>query len=237
MPTQIEKLQAHTAHLLDAFIQLRERYALLEPMLFSEVVTKKRGTGQQARGFQILKNSLFLSCSQDVAKLTLDDDERTPSLVNLVRVLADDVLRAELREQFSVWKIPCIEEETEPEIVEALRRMELREEAERREQFDNLYCEATMLWAKLSMSSVIKGFQTIRDKVSAHTEVRFVADKYQFVDVGTLGIKWKDLRTTIGEMQRLIELMGLLIRNTGFAWGMLDSQLSKASQGFWRFPS
>jgi len=237
MPTQMEKLQAHAAHLLDAFIQLRERYALLEPMLFSEVVSKERGSGKQARGFRILKHSLFLSCSQDIAKLTLDDDERTPSLANLVRALSDDALRAELKETFAVWKIPLVEEETEPEIVEALRRMELREEAQRGDQFDALYCEATALWAKLSTSSTIKGFRTIRDKVSAHTEVRFIVDKYQFVDIGTLGIKWGDLRSIIDEMQRLVELVGLLIRNAGFAWDMLDGQLSKASEGFWATPN
>lgn len=237
MPTQIEKLQAHASHLLDAFIQLRERYALLEPMLFSKLVTKERGSDKQARGFQILKHSLFLSCSQDIAKLTLDDDERTPSLANLVRALSDDAVRAEFRETFSVWKIPSVEEETEPEIVEALHRMELREEAQRREQFDVLFCEVTVLWAKLSTSPIIKGFRTIRDKVSAHTEVRFIADKYQFVDIGALDIKWGDLRSIIGEMQRLVELMGLLIRNAGFAWDMLDSQLSRASNEFWATPN
>ena len=236
MPTRIEKLQAHAAHLLDAFIQLRERYALLEPMLFSKLVTKERGSGKQARGFQILKHSLFLSCSQDIAKLTLDDDERTPSLANLVRALSDDAIRAELRETFSVWKIPLVEEVTEPEIAEALNRMELGEEAQRREQFDALFCEVTVLWAKLSTSPTIKGFRIIRDKVSAHTEVRFIADKYQFVDIGTLGINWGDLRSIIDEMQKLVELMGLLVRNAGFAWDMLDSQLSRASDEFWATP-
>ena len=59
MPTQIEKLQASANHLLDAFIELREKYALLEPMLISEMVQKERGSGRQARGFEILKYSLF----------------------------------------------------------------------------------------------------------------------------------------------------------------------------------
>lgn len=233
MPTQIEKLQAHAAHLLDAFIQLRERYALLEPMLFDEAVTKERGSGQQARGFRILKHSLFLSCSQYIAKLSLDDDQRTPSLSNLVRSLSDEAICAELKKTFTAWEVPLAEEAKEPEIVEALRRMALREEAERQEQFDSLHGEAMELWSKLSTSDVIKGFQTIRDKVSAHTEVHFVADKYQFVDIVTLGIKWGDLRSTINEMQRLVELMGMLIRNSGFAWEMLDGQLSKAGQEFW----
>jgi hypothetical protein len=233
MPTQIEKLQAHAAHLLDAFIQLRERYALLEPMLFNDEVTKERGSGEQARGFRILKHSLFLSCSQDIAKLSLDEDPRTPSLKNLVRALSDETLCAELKKKFTSWKVPLAEEEKEPEIIEALRRMALREEAERQEQFDGLYSEAMELWSKLCTSDVIKGFRTIRDKVSAHTEVHFVADKYQFVDIGTLGIKWGDLRSIINEMQRLVELMGMLIRNSGFAWEMLDDQLSKAGQEFW----
>lgn len=147
MPTQIEKLQAHAAHLLDAFIQLRERYALLEPMLFDEAVTKERGSGQQARGFRILKHSLFLSCSQDIAKLSLDDDQRTPSLSNLVRSLSDEAICAELKKTFTAWEVPLAEEAKEPEIVEALRRMALREEAERQEQFDSLHGEAMELWS------------------------------------------------------------------------------------------
>jgi hypothetical protein len=236
MPTQIEKLQAHAAYLLDAFIQLRERYALLEPMLFSEVVARERGAGLQARGFRVLQNSLFLSCSQDIAKLTLDMDDRTPSLANLICALTDERIREKLREQFASWKIPPIEEAVDPEIAEALRRMELREEAERQEQFDNLYCEVTMLWAKLSTSAIVKAYRTIRDKLSAHIEVRLIADKYQFTDVGSLGLKWGDFRKTIDEMQRLVEITGLLIRNAGFAWDMLDEQLSEASNGFWGLP-
>jgi hypothetical protein len=143
------------------------------------------------------------------------------------------VIRKELRERVAIWKIPYIDEQTEPEIVQALRRIELREEAEKLEQFEKLYCEAMALWAELSTSKTVKAFLIVRDKVSAHTEVRFVADKYQFVDIGTLGIKWGDLRSTIDRMQRLVELMGLLVRNASFAWDMLDEQLSMASKGFW----
>jgi len=66
--------------------------------------------------------------------------------------------------------------------------------------------------------------------------VRFVADKYQLVDIGTLGIKWGDLRRNIETMQRLVELLGLIVRNAGFAWDSLDAQLSNASTGFWIHP-
>ena len=237
MPTQIEKIQAHSSHLLDTFIRLRERYALVEPLLFDEYVVQRWGSGRRARGFKILKNSLFLSCAQDIAKLTVDDDDRTPSLSNLIRALADDSLRAELKAQYASWKSPFVEEERDPLILEVIRQWELREKAERLEQFDVLYFEATHLWEKLSTSELIKGFRIIRDKVTAHTEVRWVVDKYQFVDVGALGIKWRDLHAVIGDMQRLVELLGLLIRCAGFAWEALDTQLEKAARDFWSNPS
>ena len=233
MPTPTEKLEAHASHLLDAFIQLRERYAILDPMLFDKTVVEANGSGRKARGFNVLKHSLFLSCAQDIAKLTLDDDPRTPSLSNNIRALADQAFQNTLRERFAIWKTPLAEDETDAEILEALRRMELREAAQRRGQFDELYCEATTLWAALSTSPTIKSFKTIRDRVSAHTEVRFVADRYQLIDIGTLGIKWGDIKVTIGQMQRLVEIIGLLIRNAGFAWESLDDQLLRASEGFW----
>ena len=233
MPSQIEKLEAHASHLLDAFIGLRERYAMLDPMLFDAEVPKRRGSGSQARGFKILRHTLFLSCAQDIAKLTMDKDEKTPSLRNLVEALESDALRQELREKFALWVVPSIEAETYPEIIAALRRMEGREQAERRVQFDDLYNEATSLWTQLSTGSAVQGFLTIRNSISAHTEVRFVADKYQFVDMGTLGIRRDDLKNTIKMMQRLVELVGFIVRDAGFAWDMLDEQLAKASSGFW----
>ena len=233
MPSQIEKLEAHASHLLDAFIGLRERYAMLDPMLFDAEVPKQRGSGSQARGFKILRHTLFLSCAQDIAKLTMDKNEKTPSLRNLVEALESDALRQELREKFALWVVPSTEAETDPEIIAALRRMEGREQAERRVQFDDLYNEATSLWTQLSTGSAVQGFLTIRNSISAHTEVRFVADKYQFVDMGTLGIRWDDLKNTIKMMQRLVELVGFIVRDAGFAWDMLDEQLAKASSGFW----
>lgn len=233
MPTQIEKLEAHARHLLDAFIGLRERYEMLQPMLFNEQVPKQHGSGKQARGFLILRHSLFLSCAQDIAKLSLDDDKRTPSLLNLMSALNDTNLRNSFREKFAIWHSPSIETETDPEIVEALKRMDLREEGERRAQFDELFIQASNEWTALSANAFLHGFCTIRDKVSAHTEVQYVVDKYQFVDISSLGIKWSDMRKAIESMQSIVELLGILIRNAGFAWDMLDEQLSKASNAFW----
>lgn len=236
MPTQVEKLEAHASHLLDAFIRLRERYSLLDPMLFDHDVPKMRGSGAQARGFLTLRHSLFLSCAQDIAKLTLDSGKRTPSIKGLIAALDDAKICRGLRERFALWELPSVETETDPEIIEALKRIESREQAERRIQFDEILARARGNWIALSKEPYLTGFLTIRDRVAAHTEVLLVADKYQFVDIGALGIKWADMRRAIESMQSIVEDLGLVIRNAGFAWEMLDEQLTGASKAFWSGP-
>lgn len=229
----MEKLEGHASYLLDAFIQLRERYALLEPMLFDHQVPKLRGSGRQARGFVTLRHSLFLSCAQDIAKLSFDNDKRTPSIKNLMAALDDLGLTSSLRERFAVWNLPSVEEETDLDIVAALQRLELREQDERRTQFDEILAAGRTTWNELATSDYMSGFLTIRDKITAHTEVLHVADKYQPVDIGGLGIKLADLRRAIDTMQNLVAILGLLIRNAGFAWDMLDEQLLNAGKDFW----
>lgn len=233
MPSQIEKLEAHASHLLDAFIQLKEKFALLEPMLFDKDVVTTRGSSRQARGFNILRYSLFLSCAQDIAKLCLDSDCRTPSILNIVASLDDVSLRKELENRHSIWVLPSAETETDPDIVAALKRLEEQERNERRTQFLAHIEELTSSWGKLKISSVLSGLLTLRDKVTAHTEVRYVEDKYEPIDIGRLGIKWGDLRSTIETMQRLVELIGLIIRNACFAWNSLNEQLASAGADFW----
>ena len=236
MPSQSEKLEAHSSHLLDAFIRLRERYAMLEPMLFDPDVPKERGSSVQARGFLILRHSLFLSCAQDIAKLALDSHKQTPSIKNLMTSLEDPHLCKILQEKYAIWVTPFTETETDLEIIAALGRIEAREQTERRAQFDEILAKAKRHWAALVVEPYLTGFLTIRDKVSAHTEILLVADKYQFVDISTLGIKWSDMKRAIETMQSLVEDLGLVIRNAGFAWDMLDAQLVKAGKDFWLVP-
>ena len=184
----------------------------------------------------ILRHSLFISCAQGIAKLTLDSDERTPSIKRLMTALDDTLLCKSFEEKFAIWDSPSVETETDPEIIEALKRMEVRQQAGRRTQFAEILDRVKANWTTLSREAYLAGFLTIRDKVAAHTEVLLVADKYQFVDIGTLGVKGSDLRRAIDSMQSLVEDLGLIIRNAGFAWEMLDEQLKNASKAFWSAP-
>ena len=171
MPTDLGKLQAHAAHLLDGFLGLREKYAMLEPMLFNRAVVKARGAGLRARGFKILKNTLFLTCAQEIVKLSLDSHRCTPSIKNIVNALASSELRSKLREQYSVWYIDPPVGEADPQVLDALATRNRCEQAKRETQFDAHYQELVRAWETVSSSNATTAFKTIRDKVSAHTDV------------------------------------------------------------------
>lgn len=235
MPTQIERLEARASHLLDGFLHLRERYALLKPMLFDAEVVQRHGSKRRYRGFQTLRHSLFLSCAQDIAKYASDgsDDTKAPSIGSIVKSLQDPKVSEPLRTRYAAWRAPALEEETDPVVIEALRHWEIREEAERRIEFDERRGKLDDSWQALCAGPTMLKFRTIRDKLTAHTEIRYVADKYVQVDIGALGIKWADMDETIAEMQRAVELVGNVVRNAGFAWDALDRQLADAASGFW----
>jgi hypothetical protein len=233
MTSRTSKVEAIASHVLDGYLLLREKVALLEPMLFDPSVVNARGKGFSGRGFNTLKHSLFLGCVQDIANLCLDGDSRAPSILNVARALRDEPIRRGLRNKFADWGAPLADPETDPLILEALKRIELREQSERQAQFDDLYQEFQVLWTEISESPVLNAFRHIRDKVSAHTEIRQVADTYAAVDLSTLGIKWGDIGGTARKIQRLVELCGLLVRNTGFAWDALEVQLKRTASGFW----
>ena len=187
MPTQIEKLQAHAEHLLDAFLILIERYAILKPMLFSEDVFRQHGSGKKARGFEALRKSLFLECAQDIANITFDNHDRTLTIKNLIDALRDNNLVEELREKYTIWHTPSYEDQ-DPLVIATLRKMKEREKANREKDFDRLYSELQEKWVLLSECRSMNAFSTIRNKMSAHIEIQYIADKYQFVGLSDRGL-------------------------------------------------
>jgi HEPN superfamily AbiU2-like protein len=234
MPTQLEKLKAHSNHLLDCFLGLRQTYAFLEPMIFNANLFRVHGFGKRNRGFIVVRERLFFDCVQDIANLSLDTDDRAPSLKNLIEGIRTEDTQRDLRESYTVWHLPkTAEEKNDPALLDALERMELREEDQRRKQFDQHYAEVFSLWESLSSAPAMRAFKTMRDKIVAHSELPFDGTTYKPVDIESLGIKWKDLPETIGTMQRIVVLLGYIIRSADFAWAHFDEMLSRDVNAYW----
>ena len=236
MKNRIKKLEAHASHLLDGIIALKGKYALFEPLIFNQNVITAYGKKEKNRGFEIIRNTLFFSCAQDIAKYCMDSDtqKRTPSIKSLANELTDAKLIANLRENYAIRAMPSVENETDPLAQEALRDFANTENIKRGDDFDHHLNELIFITNELFNSKLITSFQTIRDKVSAHTESRLSNDEYKLVDISKLDIKWKDIKTIIDKMQNATALINFIIRRADFAWDNLDKQFATAATNFWR---
>jgi hypothetical protein len=230
--TRRERLTGYAEHLLDIYLGLRGKYAVLEPMLFDRDTIDEWGTGRRGRGFQILTNTLLMSCVLDISKIALDSDDRSPSLSLLVDALDEEQVLAELKEEYAVWHLaPTVGEESE--VIALLQNSERREEDERRQKFDLHVAELRERWGRLRDLEVLRSFRTVRDKLLAHTELHHDGSGYRQLDVATLGLKYGDLKRVITELEDLLELVGLVFRSASFDFSMLERQLAAARDAFW----
>lgn len=235
MPTQLEKLEAHASHLLQGFLSLREKYSLLQPMLYKEEVIDAWGKKRKARGFKFLKHTLFIDCAKDIANLCLDRHETSPSISNIFHALKSRELLGVLRSNYAVIGYILEDEDIDPSIRKLLDESNRKEERERYAQFDQVHTTLTFRWMQLRRSNRLKAFERMRRKVAAHNDISYdgKAMRYKTLDIGSLGLKWKDLREIIDEMQLVVSDIQMVARSTGFAWEMFDEQIERSAEGFW----
>lgn len=230
----VEKIRASSSHLLDQFLILLERYALLKPLLRDHEVQSRLGAGNRITGLTIIRNTLALNCAHDIAKLALDRDPRTPSLHIILKCFEDhELLTSELRDAYAeiLTYVPGLG--SGPELVASYNKLDREERDRRRSHFDECLLKAKEKWKILSAKPYMSGFATIRDKVTAHTEIGSAQESYRLQDIEDLGLRWDDMDEALGLIREIIELIGLVARRTSFAWEQTDTRLASASAAFW----
>jgi hypothetical protein len=232
----VEKLVAQAGTLLDHFVGLSAREAMLDPMLDSDAVRDSWGRGDQGTGFTIIRTSLLLSCAMEIVNLTLDRDSRTASIETLIKGLRDDAVRNRLRRMFAVRDIGSLADLPD-DVHEAVAETERHGEDRRKREFDELVEQLISGAETLQESDTLENCRTLRNKVIAHAETIYGDSGYAPLDVGALGLTWSDLRTTISELRSLVRLVTIVFRAAAFDFEMLDGQLSEASAAFWRPPA
>ncbi|MBX9848696.1 MAG: hypothetical protein K2X64_05340 [Rhodocyclaceae bacterium] len=230
---RIAKLRGHSEHLLDAFLGLSEKYALLHPMLFDADVVKTYGTGPKSRGFQRIKTTLFLSCSLELATLAFDSYEGSVSLASIINALGEAKLLSRLRSDYVDAITPHICEEMSTFELECLELLNQAEAEARAREFDLAYERLLHVWSGISKSTTFGNLQTIRNKVAAHTHLYLEGNKYKPLDISKLGVKWQEIEPAISELQEAVENVGIVVRGASFAWDSLHKNLERTVHGFW----
>ena len=229
---QIEKQKAYVDHLFGLFLEIKEIYSFLEPMLFNKTVIDKYGQGTKARGFNAIKFSLFYACIQDLANLYADTDPKTPTIEKALNALENELLRNALREDFSITFIEH-SPDLDPLVAEMWKGKDKQKEERRRQDFDGIYQSTLDLVAQKSLSEEFAKFKVIRDKLTAHSELKKYGSDYKLLDVSTLGITWGSVGTAIRQIQQIICNLNMLIRSAAFDFDEANKNLESACASYW----
>lgn len=233
MDDRVQKLVGHAEHLLRCLVGLKLKYALLSPMIFDGAVQEARGAGKRAEGFAAVRRAMFFDCIQDVVKLAFDCDDRTPSITKIVRGLGHHNARGDLRNEFvvagpDVYEIDDIGNEHFSESATACRR------SEDARSFDDTYASVIQRWHQFQEQPWVLGFRVIRDKVTAHLQLKKVGNTYELaVDVSQFGIKWSDVGEAIQLLEPLVLDLYLLITRSHFLIDSLNSHFQRVGREFW----
>jgi len=205
-------------------------------MIFDEKVVGLWGSGKKACAFQTMRHSLYQECVQDIIKLSFDKDLRTPSVSTIVDRIQVSVVLDRLREEYAAWHIP-IDDQKDESLKNGLRIIQAREETERRKEFDRLHANILKRWEDFQSETWIDGFQTIRDKITAHLELKLINGKYQHIDIAKLCLKWGDVKKAIDSLEQIVLNLNMIVLKSSFDIKSALAYFERDSKAFWQSKS
>lgn len=226
---RVRKVEGHTAALLDAYRGLRQTFALLEPLLPGAVVSEALSQGPTGEGLEALRQTLFLACALDVAKLCLDGDARAPSIAKLVDALKSPDLVDTLRSRSTQYRLPRDADDGSDEA--SLCEFERKEAEARARAFDERLALLSTRWADLEER--LAPLAVLRDKYVAHLELSCIDGAYAPIDLARLGLKWSDLGAAIAAMEPLVADLGAIIRSVSFDMSGAVQHFEQVRDSFW----
>ena len=195
---KITRLKAQVEKLQDLLIRAYAKFLFFRPMVVNDQLNERITNEGRHTGFSQLRNWLYWDFIQELVKLCDDSDDRTPSIRQLKKALAESAVLASLKEQFSHRTWPA-KKGNDPSIAQYFQK---REEEELRLSFDETYQRFQHNSAQLLSSSALTGYVTIRNKLIAHNELRKSGAGYAFFDIKVLKLKLRTRAENAGDSAR-----------------------------------
>ena len=230
---RIQKLQGHADWLLSAFLGLRLNYGLLKPILGDlEDGVPQPPPRVLYNGLAAIRTTLFRSCVLDLVRLAWDDDSRAASAANLMKALQEPEVIHWVVESQATSHIETRDGGDE-RVGRHLARIEESNAEVRRRHVRQLLEALNDAWSRLEAMPSKKHFIAMRDKHIAHLEVRLTAAGYEPLDIGTLGVRRRDLAAGIVAMEEITRLLNAALRDSDFLMARTTQMFDSHGERFW----
>lgn len=228
---RLDKLTGHTDQIVGLYLLLNEKYSLIDPTIFNKRVLKKYGGGDRARGFDLIRKSVYFGCLQDLANICFDKQGKTPSIRKIVKDLELPDVKKQLRERYAHYPLEI--NDNNPSIRVAIYKLKMKREKELAKEFDRKLKELFDKWNKFQAHPRYNQFESVRDRITAHFEIEKVGTNYGYVPIKRFGLRWSDLKDSIAVLRSIVEALSLLIRNAGMDMKPVLSKHNKYGKQFW----
>ncbi len=221
--SRIKKLIGHSDKLLTFYLGTVRKYSILDPMIFSQDVCGRFGSGKADSGYRLLRSTLFYSVVQDIANLFYDHGKTNPSVMNIYKMIDDGKIIDELRKRYITEYIPD----------EALKVFYKHRSHERTIEFNKYKKELCDQIKTIEKDQKLRAIKSIRDKFTAHIDLQFTNDNYEYHDIAKYSLKWNSLKRVLNDLKPIIESIGFVVRGADFAWDSFEQQNQKIADGLW----
>lgn len=229
-----DKIKGHIEHVKDAYIGLKAKYQMLEPMINDESTLLKKLDPNSAcmQGFLTVKSALFFSCVQDIANLSKDKQKKTPSLVSIFSDLEYEKVMVYFKNIYA----NSLDGVTEYTGInkEQLAARNVEDRNKRSDQFMKKYCDLKKEWKCFRDDKIVETFKKIRNKRLSHLELKFVNGNYIPYDIQKFNLKWCDIGPVVKRMEYIVFELYEILACCSYDIESIDETFSKRKVEFWK---
>ena len=213
MEKRLTKIREYTQAALDILLVMKVKFALLEPLMKSEILIKRLSGGLRLQARNIMISTLYLDCSLSLLAISIDPGKKVASICNVLQQLESEDLRSCLRNEFAtprtIYDFSDIQEEAGERLV---KKYQQQEQVILLNKFDETYKSIKNEFSDLKDGEVCLRLKKVRDKVNAHKEMCLDDGYPRLRTLEEFGVKVGDLGFFMDSVEKL--LLKLVLRHS-----------------------
>lgn len=229
---KLTELRQLISHFNNSLANLKSIFAIWESMNDENLISRVNKK-VSAYTYQTIRHSLLLSCTSDIANLAKDNDRRSLSLVNIMNVINDEEIKAEL---LSIRKntrntISFSGKKPPKQFVEEL----YDEQTAKRVNFfnDNLE-KLSAKYKNPELQQKLEKFWTVRSKIAAHKDLYNKDGELLLFSTKPVDINFEDIGQLVSDLEEFNELLHAVVDATDVGWESFDSDVKNSISKFWQ---
>ncbi|MFC2171826.1 hypothetical protein ACFLU6_04250 [Acidobacteriota bacterium] len=211
---KLKKVQAYSSNMAVTFLAVENKYGILRPMIFNKALFNRYDQPYKMDGFLTLKIVLFIDATKDIVKVVFDKDHRSPSLYRIIKYLENEEIRLAFRESFSSW-------------------LGTDSYSTLKNEFDRKYKVIKDSFQSLCGLEVSEKLKDVRNKISAHIEMRKDGEGYRILSIGDLELEWNSLEGFLQLVKPIVFDTAYIVGNETYDHDSFSESNLKTSGAFW----